>query len=170
MVKKYQESLNCLLCQRTGHLGVLGIRSYFFTYFFFMCSCCVYMYLEQDSLVLEQLKMSISRYTYFYIMYLRNSPIYFTLPRGGSSPPLVQLEEMIPTSSTFILYQNVALYKPFTLPAKICNKTREVRVCPVTINCQRNFDMPGKKQPRSRYSKKRKGFLCRKKRKKINWR
>ena len=55
------------------------------------------MYLEQDPQVLEQLKMSISRYTYFYIMYLYHS-IYFTLPQGGSSPPLVHLEEMIPTS------------------------------------------------------------------------
>ena len=31
----------------------------------------------------------------FYIMYLCHSPIYFTLSRGGSSPPLVQMEEMI---------------------------------------------------------------------------
>ena len=74
------------------------------------------MYVEQDSQVLEQLKMSISRYTYFYIMYLCHS-IYFTLPRGDSSPPLVHLEEMIPTSQ-YILYQNVALFKLFTLPAK----------------------------------------------------
>ena len=31
----------------------------------------------------------------FYIMYLCHSPIYFTLSRRGSSPPLVQMEEMI---------------------------------------------------------------------------
>ena len=76
--------------------GVIRDKILFF-YIIFMCSCCVYMYLEQDSQVLEQLKMSISRYTYFYIMYLCHSPIYFTLPREGSFPPLVQLEEMILT-------------------------------------------------------------------------
>ena len=75
-----------------------------------MCSCCVYMYQEHDSQVLEQLKMSISRYTYFYIMYLCHSPIYFTLPRGYSSPLLVQLEAM---TLLPILYQNVALFKLF---------------------------------------------------------
>ena len=32
-----------------------------FFYILFMCSCCVYMYPEQDSQVLEELKMSISK-------------------------------------------------------------------------------------------------------------
>ena len=99
-----------------------------------MCSC-VDMYLEQDSQVLEQLKMSISRYTYFYIMYLCHS-IYFTLPRGGSSPPLVHLEEMIPTSQYLYIISKCssfqALFKLFTLPAKKSIKTRGSGICPVT--------------------------------------
>ena len=76
----------------------IGVKSFFKT-FFFLCAhgVCICFY-KQDSQVLEQLKTSISRYTYFYIMCLCHSPIYFTLPRGGSSPLLVQLEEMIPTS------------------------------------------------------------------------
>ena len=94
--------------------GVLGVRSFFFTYIYiFMCSC-VYMYLEQDSQVLEQLKMSISRYTYFYIMYLCHS-IYFTLPRGGSSPPLVHLEEMIPTSQYLYIISKCSSFQALYL-------------------------------------------------------
>ena len=34
-------------------------------------------------------------------MYLLHSIIYFTLPQGGSSLPLVQLKEMIPTSNLY---------------------------------------------------------------------
>ena len=124
--------------------GVVGVKSSFFKiYIFFMCSC-VYMHLEQDSQVLEQLKMSISRYTYFYIMYLCHS-INFTLPRGDSSPPLVHLEEMIPTSQ-YLTSQYLyiiskcssfqALFKLFSssLPyqLKIFIKTRESGVCPAT--------------------------------------
>ena len=78
---------------------------------------CVYIYLELDSQVLKQLKMSISRYTYFYIMYLCHS-IYFTLPRGGSSPPLVHLEEMIPTSQYLYIISKCSSFQAFTLPAK----------------------------------------------------
>ena len=92
------------------------------------------MYLEHDFQVLEQLKMSISIYTYFYIMYLCHS-IYFTLPRGGSSPPLAHLE-MIPTSQYLYIISKCrsfqALFKLFTLPAKKSIKTRESGVCPVT--------------------------------------
>ena len=118
-----------------------------------MCSCCVYMYLEQDSQVLEQLKMSISEITYFYIMYLCHS-IYFTLPRGSSSPPLVHLEEMIPTSQYLYIISKCSSFQAFTLPAKKSIKTRGSGICPVTREPKRNFVMPGKK-PRSRYSKKR---------------
>ena len=75
------------------------------------------MYLEQDSQVLEQLKMSISRYTYFYIMYLYHS-IYFTLPRGGSPPPLVHLEEMIPTSQYLYI---ISKYSSFQALFKLKN-------------------------------------------------
>ena len=146
---------------------LLGVRSYYFFTYFFMCSCCVYMYLEQDFQVLEQLKMSISRYTYFYIMYLCHSPIYFTLPRGGSSPPIVQLEEMILTSHQYLYIISKSSSFQATLPYQLKNliKREGQWFSQSRLNCQRNFDMPGKK-PRSRYSKKSKGFLCRKKREK----
>ncbi len=72
------------------------------------------MYVEQDSQVLEQLKMSVSRYTYFYIMYLCHS-IYFTLPRGGSSPPLVHLEEMIPTSQYLYIISKCSSFQALYL-------------------------------------------------------
>ena len=49
---------------------------FFFTYFF-MCSCCVYMYLEQDSQVLEQLKMSISEiYLFLYHVFMPLSNLF----------------------------------------------------------------------------------------------
>ena len=93
--------------------GVLGVRSYFFSYIYFYVPMCVYVS-RTSSQVLEQLKMSISRYTYFYIMYLCHS-IYFTLPRGVSSPPLVHLEEMIPTSQYLYIISKCSSFQAFYL-------------------------------------------------------
>ena len=84
-----------------------------------LCSCCVYMYLEQDSKVIEQLKMSIWREIYLFLYHvLMHSPIYFTLPRGGSSPPLVQYLYIISKCSSF-----QALFKLFSssLPYQLKN-------------------------------------------------
>ena len=124
--KKWQEQV------RAKFKGGIRGKILIFLHIFFFYVLMVYMYLEQDSQVLEQLKMSISRYTYFYIMDLCHS-IYFTLPRGGSSPPLVHLEEMIPTSQYLYIISKCSSFQallPYQL--KISIKTRGSGVCPVT--------------------------------------
>ena len=62
-----------------------------------MCPC-VYMYVEQYSQVLEQLKKCLSRDIPFFISCAYATQFISLCLGGGSSPPLVHLEEMIPTS------------------------------------------------------------------------
>ena len=73
-----------------------------------MCSCCVYMYLEQESQVIEQLKISISR----------DIPIFISCIYATSSPPLVQYLYIISKCSSF-----QALFKLFSssLPYQLKN-------------------------------------------------
>ena len=91
--------------------GILGVRFYVLMLRVYVSKTRFPNYRAIEDVYLE-------RYTYFYIMYLCHSPIYFTLPRGGSSPPLVQLEEMILTSQYLYIISKCssfqALFKLFS--------------------------------------------------------
>ena len=117
-----------------------------------MCSC-VYMYLEQDSQVLEQLKMSISEiYLFLFHVFMPLNLFHFASrrffsafsPFGGDDPyfpvPLYYIKMYRFSSSLPYQLKNLLKHEGWDLP---CHE-----------RTKRNFVMPGKK-PRSRYSKKR---------------
>ena len=72
------------------------------------------MYLEQDPQVLEQLKMSyLEMYLFLYHVFMPLNLFHF--PRGGSSSPLVHLEEMIPTSQYLCIITKCSSFQAFYL-------------------------------------------------------
>ena len=141
--------------------GVLGIRSY-------VLMLCVYISRTRFPSS-RAIKDVLSRDIPIFISYIFATPIYFTFvsrrffssfsPVGGDDPyfpvPLHYIKMSLFSSS-------------LTYQLKYLIKHEGVWFSLSWVNCQRNIVMSVKKNS-SRYSKKRKGFLCRKKRGKINW-